>query len=95
MPPRIYENGKQTGGFAHFLAFKAPKTPFFAQKHLRKYTPETFFEESTISKIFCYLRHCGVMPVQSFGSVGGGKYDTLVVHGINLQYLYDNILFHG
>ncbi len=28
-------------------------------------------------------------------SVGGGNYGTVVVHGINLQYLYDDILFHG
>ncbi len=28
-------------------------------------------------------------------SVGRGKYGSGVVPGINLQYLYDDILFHG
>ncbi len=28
-------------------------------------------------------------------SVSGGKYGTVVVHDINLQYPYDNILFYG
>jgi hypothetical protein len=27
-----------------------------------------FFEEYITFNIFCYLRHCGVTPVQSFGS---------------------------
>jgi hypothetical protein len=33
------------GGFAHILAYKSPKTPFFALKYLTRYTHETFFEE--------------------------------------------------
>jgi hypothetical protein len=41
----MYENGEKMGGFAHGLAFKLPKTLFFAQKYLTRYTPETFFEE--------------------------------------------------
>jgi hypothetical protein len=44
-PPEIDENGKKTDGFAHVLAYKSPKTPFFAQKYLTRYTHETFFEE--------------------------------------------------
>jgi hypothetical protein len=32
MLPAIYENGKKTGGFPHFLAYKSPKMPFFTQK---------------------------------------------------------------
>jgi hypothetical protein len=41
----MYENSKKTGGFAHVLAYKSPKTPFFAHKHLTRYAQETFFEE--------------------------------------------------
>jgi hypothetical protein len=33
MPLEMYENGEKTGGFAHVLAEKSPKTPFFAQKY--------------------------------------------------------------
>jgi hypothetical protein len=36
------------------------KNAIFYLKVLKKYTPETFSEE--------YIRHCGVIPVQSFGS---------------------------
>jgi hypothetical protein len=68
MLPRMYKNGKKTGGFAHFLAYKLPKTLFFAQKFLTRYTPETFFKEYINFKIFCYFRHCGVIPILSFGS---------------------------
>ncbi len=35
MPPKIYENSKKTSGFTHILAYKLPKTPFFAQKYLK------------------------------------------------------------
>jgi hypothetical protein len=52
MPPVMYENGKKTGGFAHFLAYKSTKTPFFAPKYLTKYTPETSFEEYINLKFF-------------------------------------------
>ncbi len=45
MPPGMYENGKKTGGFTHFLAYKLPKMLLFAQKFLTWYTPEMFFEE--------------------------------------------------
>jgi hypothetical protein len=31
-PPKIDKNGEKTGGFAHILAYKSPKTLFFAQK---------------------------------------------------------------
>jgi hypothetical protein len=41
----MYKNGEKTGGFAHVLAYKSPKTPFFAQKYLTRYTHEAFFEE--------------------------------------------------
>jgi hypothetical protein len=58
----------KNSSFAHFLAYKLPKTQFFAQKYLTRYTPKTFFEEYINFKIFSYLRHCGVIHVQSFGS---------------------------
>jgi hypothetical protein len=44
---------------------KLPKTPFFIQKYLTRYIPEMFFEEYINFKIFNYLSHCGVIPVQS------------------------------
>jgi hypothetical protein len=59
---------RKTGCFAHFLAHKSLKTSFFAQKYLTRYIPAKFFEEYIIFKILHYLRHCGVIPVQSFGS---------------------------
>jgi hypothetical protein len=31
MPAEIYKNGEKTGSFPHFLTYKLPKTPFFAQ----------------------------------------------------------------
>jgi hypothetical protein len=31
------------GGFAHFLADKSQKMPFFAQKYLTRYDLKTFF----------------------------------------------------
>ncbi len=66
-PPEIDENGEKTGSFAHVSAYKSPKTPFFAQKYLTRYTQETFFEEYTNFKAH-YLSHCRVIPLQSFGS---------------------------
>jgi hypothetical protein len=33
MPPEIYDNGKITSSFTHFLAYKSPKMPFFAEKN--------------------------------------------------------------
>jgi hypothetical protein len=38
MPLGMYENGKKTCGFLHFLASKLPKTPFFSQKYLARST---------------------------------------------------------
>jgi hypothetical protein len=51
------------GGLVHVLAEKSLKTPFFAQKHLTRYTHEMFFEEYINFKIVHYLSHCGVIPV--------------------------------
>jgi hypothetical protein len=49
------------------LVYKSPKTSFFAQKYLTRYTPETFFEEYTNFEAH-YLSHCRVIYLQSFGS---------------------------
>jgi hypothetical protein len=49
--PKYSKTAKKTGGFAHVLAYKSPKTPFFAQKYLRRYTHETFLTNKTIFKI--------------------------------------------
>ncbi len=53
----IAKNGEKTGGFAHILAYKVLKTPFFAHKSLTRYTHETFFEEYTNFEVH-YLSHC-------------------------------------
>jgi hypothetical protein len=58
---------QKKGGFAHVLAYKLPKTPFFAQKYFTRYTHETFFEEYTNFEAH-YLSHCRVIPLPSFGS---------------------------
>ncbi len=66
IPSQLYEIakiGEKTGGFAHVLANKSPKTPFFAQKYLTRYIHETFFEEYIDFKIFRNLSNCGVIPV--------------------------------
>jgi hypothetical protein len=62
-PPKIDKNSKKMGGFAHVLAYKLPKTPFFPQKYLTRYTHKMFFEEYINFKIVCYLSHYGVIPV--------------------------------
>jgi hypothetical protein len=67
-PYKIAKNGEKTGGFAHVLAYKSPKTPFFALKYLTRCTHEMFFEEYINIKIFRNLSRCRVIPVQSFGS---------------------------
>jgi hypothetical protein len=51
-PYEIAKNGKETGGFAHVLAYKLLKTPFFTLKYLTRYTHETFFEEYIYFKFF-------------------------------------------
>jgi hypothetical protein len=64
-PPGMYKNGWLT---ALNDLKNAKNAVFKTYKYLTKYTPETFFEEYIYFKIFCCLRHCGVIPVQSFGS---------------------------
>jgi hypothetical protein len=70
MPAQPYEiakNGEKTGGFAYVLAYKSPKTPFFALKYLTRYTHEMFFEEYTNFEGH-YLSRCRDIPLQRFGS---------------------------
>jgi hypothetical protein len=38
MPTEIYDTSEKTGGFPQFLAYKSPKTSFFAQKYFTRYT---------------------------------------------------------
>jgi hypothetical protein len=64
---RNSQKRRKTDGFAHVLAYKSPKTPFFAPKYLTTYTHETFFEEYTNFEAH-YLSRFGVISVQSFGS---------------------------
>jgi hypothetical protein len=59
-PPEMYKNSKKRAVLTHILAEKSPKTPFFAQKYLTRYTHEMFFEEYINFKIVHYLSHCGV-----------------------------------
>jgi hypothetical protein len=42
---RNSQKRQKMGGFVHVLAYKSPKTPFFALKYLTRYTHEMFFEE--------------------------------------------------
>ncbi len=65
---RNSQKRRKMGGCEHILAYKSPKTPFFALKYLTRYTHETFFEEYINIKNFRNLSHCGVIPVWSFVS---------------------------
>jgi hypothetical protein len=67
-PAEIYKIGAEKGQFPALFGLKIMKTPFFAQKYLIRYTPKMFFEEYINFTNFSYLRHCGVVPVQSLGS---------------------------
>ncbi len=40
----------------NILAYKSPKTPFYTQKYLTRYTQEMFFEEYINFKIVHYLK---------------------------------------
>jgi hypothetical protein len=50
-PHEIDENNEKTDGVAHVLAYKSPKTLFFAQKYLTRYTHETFLRNTRIFKL--------------------------------------------
>jgi hypothetical protein len=58
---------RKTGGFTHVLAYKSPKTPFFAPMYLTRYTHKTFFDKYVNFQNH-YLSRFVVIPVQSFGS---------------------------
>jgi hypothetical protein len=64
----MYKNSEKTGGFTHFLAYKFAKNAVFHSNVLNKICSPDFFEEYINFLAFHYLRHCGVIPVQSFGS---------------------------
>jgi hypothetical protein len=66
MPPEMYKNSENTGSFPALFGLLNAENAIFHSKVLTRYTPETFFEEYVNFEIFCYLRHCGVIPVQSF-----------------------------
>ncbi len=66
-PYEIAKNGEKTGGFTHVLAYKSPKTPFFALQYLTRYTHEMVFEVYTNFAAH-YLSRCRDIPLQSFGS---------------------------
>jgi hypothetical protein len=61
------------------------KNIFFADKYLTRYTHEMFFEEYINFKIVHNLSHCGVIPVQSFGS-----HICPQLHGLGLRYHHLN-----
>ncbi len=65
--PKYTKTAKKPGGFAHVLAYKSTKTPFFAQKYLTRYTHETFFDKYVNFQNHFLIR-CGVIPVQRFRS---------------------------
>jgi hypothetical protein len=65
--PKYTKTAKKWAVSLHVLANKSPKTPFFAQKYLTRYTHETFFEEYMNFETH-YLSPCRVIPLQSFGS---------------------------
>ncbi len=60
---------QKTGSFAYVLAYKLPKTPFFAHKYLTRYTHEMFFEEYMNFETHYLSRGRDILvPLQSFGS---------------------------
>ncbi len=68
-PYKIAKNCEKTGGFAHVLASKSLKMPFFALKYLTRYTHKTFFEE--------YMNFEG-HPLARLGAAGKGVVLPLV-----------------
>jgi hypothetical protein len=48
----IHKNGTENGWFPALINLKIPKTLFFAQKYLIKYTPKIFLRNTLIFKIF-------------------------------------------
>jgi hypothetical protein len=69
MPPGMYENGNKKTVVSHTFFSKSLKTLFFTQKYLTRYTPGTFLRNTLVLQIFVtYVKHCEVIPVQSFGS---------------------------
>ncbi len=80
-PVRNSRKRRKTGGFTHVLAYKSPKTPFFAPKYLTTYTRETFFEEYTNFEAH-YLSRFRVISVRRFGS-----HIRPQPHGLGLRHI--------
>ncbi len=58
----------QNSKFPTLIDLKIAENAIFYLKDVTKYTPETFLRNKLILKFCSYLRHCGVIPVQSFRS---------------------------
>jgi hypothetical protein len=48
---RNIQKWQKTGGFTHVLAYKSPKTPFFAQKYLQDMLMRCFLRNTSILKL--------------------------------------------
>jgi hypothetical protein len=104
--PEIDKNGDKTGGFAHVLAYKLPKKPFFAQKYLTRYTHEMFFEKYVnfqhlylsqvlheVKKVpsFFYRNMWKTMLYVTLLRAAGSKYKTIVYFLNNSLQCYHDI----
>jgi hypothetical protein len=65
-PLRMYENGAKTAGA--IFALKVAENAVSYLKVLNKIYSRDVCEEYINFKIFRNLRHCGIIPVQAFGS---------------------------
>jgi hypothetical protein len=66
-PPRAARTVRKwqlNGWFPALFGLEIAKNSVFRSKVLNKIYPKTFIEEYINFTIFCYLRHCGVIPVQ-------------------------------
>jgi hypothetical protein len=64
----IHKNGAKNVRFPALFGLKIAENAVFSSKVLIKIYSEYVFSGKHYFKIFCYLRRCGNMPVQSFGS---------------------------
>jgi hypothetical protein len=68
MPDEIHKNGEKNGQFLAHIDLKIAESAIFHSKVLHKIYSKDVFEEYINFKIFRFLRHCGVIPVQSSGA---------------------------
>jgi hypothetical protein len=68
MPAKIHKNGSKNGQFPTLIDLKIAENTVFHSKIPNKIYSQFFFKEYINFKIFHYLRQCGVIPVQNFGS---------------------------